>query len=156
MAVRQITTLLPAGFDARAEKNICLCILKVGDAVAMQLRDDRPDIHNPNCWGLFGGALEPGETPEQTVMREIEEETSIRLDSPRPLFRLRQEHNAFHGSSLCLHVFEADVTEVWSTHVVREGQRAGVHTRDEIARIPNVTPLARDVLGTYFEGCGQR
>lgn len=31
----------------------------------------------PGCWGLPGGKAEPGETPEETVIREVEEETNL-------------------------------------------------------------------------------
>jgi len=34
---------------------------------------------SPNCWGLFGGAMEEGETPEQGIKREVEEELQIKL-----------------------------------------------------------------------------
>lgn len=34
-------------------------------------------------WGFFGGSIEEGETPEQTVIRETEEELSFRLTAPR-------------------------------------------------------------------------
>lgn len=37
----------------------------------LQLRQDN------NCWGLAGGALELGETLEQTAMRELFEETGF-------------------------------------------------------------------------------
>ncbi len=30
----------------------------------MQHRDDKPGIFYPDHWGLFGGAIEPGEDPE--------------------------------------------------------------------------------------------
>lgn len=30
--------------------------------IVLQLRDNIPAITNPNCWGLFGGRIEPGET----------------------------------------------------------------------------------------------
>jgi 8-oxo-dGTP pyrophosphatase MutT (NUDIX family) len=43
----------------------------------MQLRDDRPGIFYPNRWGLFGGALEPGETSVQAAERELFEEIGI-------------------------------------------------------------------------------
>ena len=31
----------------------------------------------PNVWDVFGGHIEPGEQPEQTLVREIEEELGI-------------------------------------------------------------------------------
>jgi 8-oxo-dGTP pyrophosphatase MutT (NUDIX family) len=40
----------------------------------MQLRDNKPDILYPGVWGLFGGHLEPGETAEVGLVRELAEE----------------------------------------------------------------------------------
>ncbi len=48
--------------------------------VLMQLRDDNPEIMFPGHWGLTGGASLPGETPEQTALREVTEETGLTLD----------------------------------------------------------------------------
>ena len=35
------------------------------------LRDDKPDIPYHNCWDLFGGHIEEGETPEVALVREV-------------------------------------------------------------------------------------
>ena len=43
----------------------------------LQLRDDKPGIHFPGMIAAFGGGAEPGETPEECVLRELEEETGI-------------------------------------------------------------------------------
>jgi 8-oxo-dGTP diphosphatase len=37
----------------------------------MQLRDEIPTIVAPGCWGLFGGHLDLGETPEQPLAVEL-------------------------------------------------------------------------------------
>ena len=44
---------------------VALAMLHRDDRWLMQLRDEIPGIIAPGCWGLFGGHLDPGETPEQ-------------------------------------------------------------------------------------------
>lgn len=43
----------------------------------MQLRDDKPAILLPGHWALFGGTVDPGETPEAAMRRELEEELEL-------------------------------------------------------------------------------
>jgi len=52
-------------------------ILVEGDGYLMQLRDPRPDIWYPGHWGLFGGALDPGEDPKAALARELREELEL-------------------------------------------------------------------------------
>lgn len=46
-------------------------------------RDDIPTINWPGCWDLPGGAREGDETPEACALRELSEETGLRLDPVR-------------------------------------------------------------------------
>ena len=55
---------------------VALAMLQRDGRWLIQLRDEIPTIVAPGCWGLFGGHLEPGETPEQALRRELLEEIS--------------------------------------------------------------------------------
>jgi 8-oxo-dGTP pyrophosphatase MutT (NUDIX family) len=41
---------------------------------------------NPEDFGLPGGKIDPGETPEQAAVRELREETAVIATSIRPIF----------------------------------------------------------------------
>jgi 8-oxo-dGTP diphosphatase len=58
----------------------------------------RNDLH---YFSIPGGGIEPGETPEQTVVREIAEETSCIVTVERPLYILTTESGNRHHIFLC-------------------------------------------------------
>lgn len=46
--------------------------------ILLILRDNVDDIPFPNCWGLIGGKALDDESPEETLLRKFEEETSVK------------------------------------------------------------------------------
>jgi len=48
----------------------------------MQHRDDTPAIFFPGKIGLFGGEVEPDESPIEAAIREIREELSVEISAP--------------------------------------------------------------------------
>jgi 8-oxo-dGTP pyrophosphatase MutT (NUDIX family) len=82
----------------------------------LQLRDDIPGIWYPGHWGLFGGAIEAGESAPQALARELEEEVALRLDPRRLAFFMRYvfELDGLAGERRWRHVFAAtlDTAEI--------------------------------------------
>lgn len=72
-AMLQSRLPMPAGDSAVA------IIVVDGSKYLMQLRDPIPTIYYPGHWGLFGGAVDSGETPEQAVRRELMEELGFQV-----------------------------------------------------------------------------
>jgi len=66
---------VPDNLDFR---NAVVAIIVLDDGrYLMQLRDDKPRIFYPDCWGLFGGGVEAGEEPEAALRRELMEELAL-------------------------------------------------------------------------------
>ncbi|MCA9386278.1 8-oxo-dGTP diphosphatase [Candidatus Dojkabacteria bacterium] len=60
-----------------------LCYICRGDEVLLLHRNKKEkDVHQGKWIGV-GGKLEPGESPEQTVVREVKEETGLEVKSMR-------------------------------------------------------------------------
>lgn len=59
-----------------------LCYVKQDDHTLMLHRVTKTDDLHEGKWNGLGGKFEPGETPEECVQREVEEESGLRLNEP--------------------------------------------------------------------------
>ncbi len=58
----------------------------------------------PSCWDVLGGHLEPGETPEEALVREVREEVGLTPTSFRPVGELPEPYPELYGPAR-LHFF---------------------------------------------------
>ncbi|MBN1899947.1 NUDIX domain-containing protein [Candidatus Sumerlaeota bacterium] len=92
------------------------------------LRDDKKGIPFPNCWDIPGGRVEDGESPEETIKREMLEELEMELGNPA-LFRVYDLHDRME------HTFwqraDFDISKI----PLHEGQCLRWFTKEEINRM---------------------
>jgi 8-oxo-dGTP diphosphatase len=122
--------------DQRIE--VAIAILHTADRFLMQLRDNIPGIIYPGCWGFFGGHLDPGESPEAAVKRELLEEIGY---TPPVISAFR----CYSDSQVIRHVFQAPLTVELEQLVLGEGWDLGLLTQGEIVRGECYSAVAQEV-----------
>ncbi|MCP6719657.1 MAG: NUDIX domain-containing protein [Patescibacteria group bacterium] len=87
-------------------KTTSIMVFNKNGQVLLQKRDNIPNIKEPGKWDFWGGHCEKGETPKICAIRELEEETSIRIkDSSKFKFiMIRRFGNT--EESVFAHLFE--------------------------------------------------
>ena len=104
---------------------VALAMLQRDGRWLMQLRDEIPNIVAPGCWGLFGGHLDPGETPEQALRRELLEEISW-----QPLaVELVMVHHIHRRTA---HVYRVELSVPLEHLQLLEGQDLGLVSSEEL------------------------
>jgi 8-oxo-dGTP diphosphatase len=143
--------------SATAAGAMAVVISPVG--VVLHHRDDKAWIPHPGCWSLFGGAVEPGEDPHDTVVRELEEELGLSGVKLRPLWRVVDKG----GDGRLLTVFEARTPLGPDQMTLNEGQGLAAFDLDEALhqglaafcrRV--LTRLAAEKRGSAQTSCGLR
>jgi 8-oxo-dGTP diphosphatase len=104
---------------------VALAVLERRGRWLIQLRDDQATTVAPGRWGLFGGHMEPGETPEQSLRRELIEEIGYSSGPLTPWFR-----SAAGGR--VRHVFRIDLDVEPDQLQLREGQDMTLASLEEL------------------------
>jgi 8-oxo-dGTP diphosphatase len=104
---------------------VAIAILPYEGKFLMQLRDNIPTILYPGLWGLFGGHIEAGETPEIAVVREVIEEIGFEITTPA-------KFGCYGDNRVMRHVFYAPLTVDLDKLVLSEGWDFGLITPAQI------------------------
>jgi 8-oxo-dGTP pyrophosphatase MutT (NUDIX family) len=109
---------------------VAIALLCQDNQFLLQLRDNIPTIVYPGCWAFFGGHLDPGETPEVAVWRELDEEIGYTPPWLKLFERRRYDRvirNIFYGP-FTGQVEDLTLTEgwdlgLWSLDEIHKGER---------------------------------
>ena len=125
--------------NAETKAQVAGVILHRDGRVLLQHRDDKPDIAYPGAWAIFGGFIEPGETPEDAARREVEEELGLRLEgSLAPVCHHEDARRERFFYAAALPVAPEALT-------LQEGQGMALLSRADLDALP-VVPIHRELL----------
>jgi 8-oxo-dGTP diphosphatase len=114
-------------------------------------RDQRNDIPIPGRWDFPGGGREGTESPEQCVLRELQEEFSISLSQDGLVYR-RDYSVSYRDSLSCFFAAHADPLDIENIAFGDEGQFWLLMGIDEYLAnaegIPNLKDRLRDYLAS--------
>jgi len=89
---------------------VAALILRGGEVLICQRRADQPMAHK---WEFPGGKIEAGETPEQALVRELEEELGITAHIGGSIARIRHTYRSGGAVDLqfyAVHKFDGELT----------------------------------------------
>jgi 8-oxo-dGTP pyrophosphatase MutT (NUDIX family) len=137
--------------------NAAVALILVGsdERYLMQLRDQKAGIFFPGHWGLFGGAVDPGESPERTLRRELEEELALTVTSMRYFTEFSFDFGFNGCGRYARHFFEVQVeSTALSGLILREGAEMRVISAREILTGLRVVPF--DAFAIWLHAAGRR
>jgi 8-oxo-dGTP diphosphatase len=100
------------------------------------LRDNIQSIPFPHHWDLIGGHIDPGETPEQALVREVEEEIGLQVNEYSYEF-----YKKFHCTQGDIYenikyIYHGKIIKKMNELVLYEGEKLWYFSVNELEKIP--------------------
>lgn len=135
-----------------APNNAAVALVVLDDGrYLLQLRDQKPGIFYPGHWGLFGGATEPGETPEVAVRRELQEELGLAISI---IAHVTDFSFTFGRTGVVTrHFFEVPIpSSAVNKMILMEGSEMRAFFASEILNLPRVVPYNSFAIWLHASG----
>ncbi len=131
------------------ELSISIGVVRQGHRYVLQRRANDPRIGAAGLIGAFGGKIEPGETAEMAVSRELSEETTLGLGDMT--YRHAMKYDVVSDDKqevvkVHVEVFDVSVRETVEIRA-KEGAIVYLEKEDIPATLDSMTPATR----YYFE-----
>lgn len=119
----------------------------------LQHRENKAGVAYPDCWGLFGGSCDEGESAEDAVQRELLEEINLVVKEYELLltctYELWFEERRTRKSFFCLELDRAEADSL----VLKEGQgMAWLGFHEAMARADRFVPFDLGILALHHRG----
>jgi len=117
----------------------------------MQLRDTKPHIFYPGHWGLFGGAVDEGETEVEALKRELAEELEFEAIELDRFVCLDFDLSAIGAGRVFRAVYVVPVSErEFGAFKLREGRAFEALTPSDILLKLRVTPYDAFAIWLHY------
>ncbi|WP_338684759.1 NUDIX domain-containing protein [Streptomyces acidiscabies] len=112
----------------------------------LHLRDDLPGIAWPDHWSVLGGGCDPGESPREAIVRELDEEAGLAdVADLTELFEIRDEH----GSGQLITFFAASWDGDETALPLAEGVKLQFFAPEDLG-FRTIPPFIRDGINRYL------
>ncbi|WP_405004519.1 NUDIX domain-containing protein [Kitasatospora purpeofusca] len=115
------------------------------DELLLHLRDDVEGIAWPGHWSLLGGGCDPGESPAEAIVRELDEEAGLDAGSLRPLFEIHD----WHGSGQLITFFASSWDGDETALPLAEGVKLQFFAPEHLP-VLTIPPFIRDGIHRFL------
>lgn len=138
-------TQKPAGFDECERSYVGALLVDTNGKLIAQQRDDKPGITNPGMVSLFGGTSHEGESPIETLRRELQEELELEVSSNNLLLQTVKHENGTNVACSIYIVTGVDAEKL----KLHEGAGFATGTPEELLSRP-VTGVTQQAIEAFM------
>ena len=136
----------PAGFDKCERSYVGALLVDTNGKLIAQQRDDKSGTTNPGMVSLFGGTSHEGESPIETLRRELQEELELEVSSNNLLLQTVKHENGTNVACSIYIVTGVDAEKL----ELHEGAGFAMGTPEELLSRP-VTAVTQQAIEAFVE-----